>query len=465
MTVRISYAIGAFGHDVLAAVINTFLIVFFTNHLFNTESNSYNAKMVGIITTLVFVVRILEIFIDPFIGNIIDRTHTRWGKFKPWVLIGAILSSVFLALLFTDFHGLTHSPIIFFIVFGLSYVAMDAFYSFKDVGFWSMIPAISFSSEERTKTSSFARVGSAIGAGITQASVVPIVLFFSKTNTGGTGDSTGWFKFAIVVAIINISTALCVWFGTKEQHSELRENKESTSFKQIFGVLFHNDQLMWVSLSYLLYAIAFGIINSLLLYYFTFIFGNAAQYSMYGIANVVINLIVVPLFPVLTRKFGRHNVFIAAIFILMLSMAVFAFANQSLPLLALAIILLCIPQQLVFLSVLMTMTDSVEYGQLKDNHRDESLVLSVRPLIDKLAGALNNAVVGLTAVIAGMSGSATFTSVTASDRIHFKLLMIGVPFVLAIITLLVFKKVTLTEKKHEEIVQELKKTWGKNLKE
>ena len=148
--------------------------------------------MIGVVTTLILAIRVGELFLDPFIGNFIDKTNTRWGKFKPWVIIGAILSGVALALLFTDLGGLTvTNPTLYFILFSLLYVMMDVFFSAKDVAIWSMIPAISFESSEREMTATYARIGSVFGAQLVTILVMPIVLTFSHNQNGGTGDPQG----------------------------------------------------------------------------------------------------------------------------------------------------------------------------------------------------------------------------------------------------------------------------------
>ena len=110
----------------------------------------------------------------------------------------------------------------------------------------------------------------------------------------------------------------------------------------------------------------------------------------------------------------------------------------------------------------MTITDSVEYGQLKLGHRDESLTLSVRPLLDKFGGAVANGVVGMATVAAGMTGGATAATVTAHGVSIFKVYMFLIPIALIIIGIIIFAlKVKLDEKSHAKIVAELEQTWGK----
>ncbi|RHW48470.1 lactose permease [Bombilactobacillus bombi] len=464
---RVSYAFGAFGNDMFYGALSTYFIMFVTTHLFNSGNKTENNRMIVYITTIITVLRIVELLIDPFIGNWIDRTKTRFGQFKPWVVVGGTITSVILMFLFTDLGGInkTH-PLLYLIVFAVLYITMDIFYSFKDVAFWSMVPALSFSSKERERTASSARIGSTLGGGLVGVVVMPLVLFFSLNKTGGTGDAHGWFAFGLMIAIVGIITSIAVGLGTHEVQSDLRKNKENTvGFKKIFRTLTQNDQLMWIALTYGIYAVGINILNSLVLYYFTFIMGKSTLFSVFQTINIVISLVSVSIFPKLVDKFNRRRVFASCIGIMLAGILLFSVAGKSLFLVLVAAEMFQVPQAVIFLVVLMIITDSVEYGQLKLGHRDESLTLSIRPLLDKLGGAISNGVVGQVAVIAGMTTGATAASITSDGQFKFKVMMFAVPAVFLIIAFLIFwKKSTLTEEKHAEIMAQLEKTWGKEVK-
>lgn len=98
---RISYAFGAFGNDMFYGALSTYFIMFITTHLFNTGNRAQNNQMIVYITMIITILRIIELFIDPFIGNLIDRTKTKFGQFKPWVVVGGTITSIILLILFT----------------------------------------------------------------------------------------------------------------------------------------------------------------------------------------------------------------------------------------------------------------------------------------------------------------------------------------------------------------------------
>ena len=457
MKSRLSYAAGAFGNDVFYATLSTYFIMFVTTHLFNTGDPKQNSHYVLLITNIIAILRILEVFIDPLIGNMIDNTHTKYGKFKPWVVGGGIISSIALLLLFTDLGGLNKTnPFLYLVLFGIIYLIMDVFYSIKDIGFWSMLPALSLDSHEREKMATFARIGSTIGANIVGVAIMPIVLFFSMTNSSGSGDKSGWFWFAFIVALIGVITSIAVGIGTREVESKLRDNKEKTSLKQVFKVLGKNDQLMWLSLGYWFYGLGINTLNALQLYYFTFILGDSGKYSiLYGL-NTVVGLVSVSLFPSLAGKFNRKRLFYGCIAVMLGGIGIFSIAGTSLPMILTAAELFFIPQPLVFLVILMIISDSVEYGQWKLGHRDESLTLSVRPLVDKLGGAMSNWLVSTIAVAAGMTTGASASTITTHQQSIFKLSMFAFPAAAMLIgAFIIARKITLTEARHAKIVEEL----------
>ena len=457
MKSRLSYAAGAFGNDVFYATLSTYFIMFVTTHLFNTGDPKQNSHYVLLITNIISILRILEVFIDPLIGNMIDNTNTKYGKFKPWVVGGGIISSITLLLLFTDLGGLNKTnPFLYLVLFGIIYLIMDVFYSIKDIGFWSMLPALSLDSHEREKMATFARIGSTIGANIVGVAIMPIVLFFSMTNSSGSGDKSGWFWFAFIVALIGVITSIAVGIGTREVESKLRDNNEKTSLKQVFKVLGKNDQLMWLSLGYWFYGLGINTLNALQLYYFTFILGDSGKYSiLYGL-NTVVGLVSVSLFPSLAGKFNRKRLFYGCIAVMLGGIGIFSIAGTSLPMILTAAELFFIPQPLVFLVILMIISDSVEYGQWKLGHRDESLTLSVRPLVDKLGGAMSNWLVSTIAVAAGMTTGASASTITTHQQFIFKLSMFAFPAAAMLIgAFIIARKITLTEARHAKIVEEL----------
>ena len=168
----------------------------------------------------------------------------------------------------------------------------------------------------------------------------------------------------------------------------------------------------------------------------------------------------VALFPALTKMFSRRKLFLSSIAIMVLALVIYALSGKSVMMALIGAGLFALPQPLIFLVVLMTITDSVEYGQLKLGHRDEAVCLCVRPLIDKLGGAVSSGVIGMVAIWVGMTGGATAADITPDALLHFQLVMFAVPIIFLIIATFIYRaKVTLTEQEHARIVAELEEKW------
>ncbi|RYM07103.1 MFS transporter [Sporolactobacillus sp. THM7-7] len=455
----LSYAFGAFGHDAFYGALSTYFMIFITSQLFGSGDAGFDAKMIGIVTTLIVVIRIAEILCDPFIGGMIDNTQTRWGKFKPWLFAGALISSLGLIMVFTNFGGLTiKSPILYLILFGIVFVILDVFYSIKDISFWSMLPALSVDSDKRAKIGTVARFGSTLGSQGVIIAVVPLVVFFSQMFSGTTGDTetrAGWLGFAIVVALISFLGAMATIWGTKEEHTIIRKSKK-IRLRDVFKVIGQNDQLMWLSLSYFMLAFGYVVTNNLLLYYFTYVMGRPGDFYLVGVITAILGVLSVALFPILVQMIKRKAIYTCGILFMLIGYVVFLFAGNSLIFVLVAVSLYFFPYPMIFLAALMTITDSVEYGQLKNGNRNESVTLAVRPLLDKLGGAFANGIVGLAAVVTGMTGNAQPSDISSGGLWMFKFFMFFGPMILIALSALIYMaKIKLTEARHAEIVVEL----------
>lgn len=455
-----AYASGALGHDAFYATLSTYLTLFVTSQLFTTSNNSFNQRMITSVTVLIMGIRILEVFCDPLIGGVVDNTKTRWGKFKPWIVGGAIVSALMLALIFTDFGGLAYNaPTVYLILFGIAFVILDIFFSFNDIAFWSLLPALSTSSKTRSLFGTVGRFGSTIGAQGVPMIIFPVIIFFSQLFSGTHGSTktqSGWFGFAIVIGIVAVAGAIFTAVSTKEKDSLIRSETKKTHVKDVFRAIGENDQLMWQGLSYFLFALSYVVTNSLLAYYFQYVLGRTDKFFMIGVITTILGIISVVLFPSIELLIKRKAIYIGGICLMLIGYTMFLVAGTNLMLVYIVVGIFFFPYPMIFLAALMTITDSVEYGQWKNGTRNESVTLSVRPLIDKLAGALANGLVILAAVNSGMVGNAKPSSIAPAQLLKFKGFMFFAPMILLVVSAFIYlAKVKLTEKKHQEIVNAL----------
>ena len=448
---RVAYSFGNVGQSAFYNALSTYFIVYVTSSLFSGVDKALATKLIGVITGLVVVIRIAEIFIDPLLGNIVDNTNTKWGRFKPWQLIGGTVSAVLLVLVYTGLFGLVNVNTTLFIV-------LDVFYSLRDISYWGMIPALSSDSHERSTYTALGSFGGSIGYNGLTIVVIPIVTYFSYVFTGKHQESqSGWTCFAIIVAILGVLTVCSVAFGTKESSSTLRTKAEDNGGPlAAFKALAQNDQLLWVALSYLLYAIANVATTGVLMYLFKFILNNSAAYSIVGVVSVVAGIVMAPLYPILNKRIPRRYLYLGGMVLMVIGYLLFIINPTSLPVVTVGLVFFYLPQTFIQMTAILSLTDSIEYGQLKNGKRNEAVTLSVRPMLDKIGGALSNGITGFIAVAAGMTGNATAADMTPSNIHTFEICAFYVPLILIVLSLLVFMfKVKIDEKMHAKIVKEL----------
>ena len=456
---RIAYACGNLGQSAFYNAMSTYFIVYVTGCLFSGVDKALAAKLIGVITSLVVIIRIAEIFIDPLLGNLIDNTNTKWGRFRPWQFFGGLISAVLLAVIFSGMFGLVNvNTTLFIVLFVITFVVLDVFYSLRDISYWGMIPALSSDSHERSTYTALGSFTGSIGYNGITVVVIPIVSYFTWTLTGAKGEGqAGWTSFGIIVGLLGILTAWTVAFGTKESTNALRAKAQKNGNPlEAFKALFQNDQLLWVALSYLLYAIANVATTGVLLFLFKFVLDNQAAYSMTGVIALVAGLIMAPLYPILNKRIPRRVLYIVGMTSMIVAYILLGLFSTNMTVVFIALVLFYIPGTLIQMTAILSLTDSIEYGQLKNGKRNEAVTLSVRPMLDKIGGAMSNGITGFIAIAAGMTGDATAADMTAANINTFKTCAFYVPLALIVLSLLVFMfKVKISEKMHDEIVKEL----------
>lgn len=245
---KIAYAFGNLGQAAFYNTMSTFFITFVTTALFIDVDKTLAKRLIAVITGLIVVIRIAEIFLDPLLGNLVDNTNTRWGRFRPWQFIGGIVPGILLIMVFTGLFGLVDvNTGVFMVLFVIVFILLDVIYSLRDISYWGMIPAISSDSHERSTYTALGAFTGSIGYNGVTVIVVPVVSWFTWKFTGQWEQGrTGWAAFAIIIAVLGLLTAWSVAFGTRENQGELRAKAEANGNPiEAFKAIAQNDQLLW----------------------------------------------------------------------------------------------------------------------------------------------------------------------------------------------------------------------------
>ena len=378
-------------------------------------------------------------------------------------MIGGVGSSILLFAIFTGLFGLVNvNKGVFIVVFIIVFVVLDVLYSLRDISYWGMIPALSSSSQERSVYTALGTFTGSIGYNGVTAIVIPVVGFFSYIVGADRESQAGWTGFGAVIGILGIVTCLTVAFGTREEESVLRDSGDKSSPLQAFQAIGRNDQLLWVSVSYVLYSIANVATTGFMIYLFKFVLRLPDSYSIVGIIAFVVGLIVTPLYPIINRRVPRRYLYLGGMVLMATAYILFILFSKNPTIVFIALVLFYLPATCIQMTAILTITDSVEYGQLKTGKRNEAVTLSVRPMLDKIAGALSNSIVGFVAIAAAMTNDVDPNLLTTANIETFKTAAFYAPLGVIVLAFLVFAfKVSLTEKKHGEIVEILKQNMSR----
>ena len=391
------------------------------------------------------VMRIFDAVNDPITGLVIDNIRSPWGKFKPAILVGGVLSAVFFVMLFgnigTDWG--------FVVIFGLAYLLWDITYGVNDIGYWTLLPAMSSDQKQRERTGAFARICANVG--------MYIVMVAWKPVTEALGDTpTAWFWCAVVIAVVYLAGLLFPLLGVKEKRVA-PEKQESTSLKQMWRALVHNDQLMWTTLAMGLFMIGYCTTTGFAVYYMKYLFGDEGMYVvLVGVCGVA-QLTSLAIYPAVAKKFNRKQLYTLATILVLAGYALFMFAEVSIILVALCAVLVFVGQAFIQTLMLMFLADTVEYGQWKLGKRNESITFSIQPLINKIGGAISTGMVSLTLILSGIKiDGGTADMIDGSGKLMVKAAMFVIPLIFIVVGYIIYlKKYKISEEFYTDILKDL----------
>ena len=441
---RFCFGLGTIGRDMFYTMVSMYIMVYITEGLGVSDS------MLAVITSVLLVLRVFDALNDPVMGILVDNTKSRFGKFKPGMVIGGLGGAIFMILMFTDM-GLTGTKYV--VVFAICYFLWDILYGLNDIAYWSMMPSLSTSQTQREKIGSFARICANIGLFTMVVAVVPITNKLSEI----TGSAQkGWFILALIVAVLMMAFMAITIFGVKENKSAFKE-EEKTSLREMFNVIFKNDQLLWVAVSMSLFMIGYMTTTVFGVHFFKYAYGDEGMYSIFAAVLGVSQLTALSVFTWVRKKFTRRNLYTYATIMVVIGYLVFFFAPMNMIWIGIAGMLLFIGQAFIQMLMLMFLADTIEYGQWKLGKRNESITFSVQPMINKLGGAISNGVLGLTLIISGINAAQSPADVTVAGITTLKTSMLIFPLIVIVIGYVIYlKKFNIDEEKYEKILGELK---------
>ena len=436
---RICFGLGTVGRDMFYSFEANTLLHFLTYVL------DLPVWVFAAASMILSVMRIFDAFNDPITGLLIDNIRSPWGKFKPAILFGGVLSAITSILLFANI-GTGWS---FVVVFGIAYLLWDVTYGINDIGYWTLLPVMSSDQKQRERNGTFARICANIGMYIVMVAWQPV--------TSALGDTPQvWFWCAVVIAGIYLLGLLFPLLGVKEKRVA-PEEQESTSFRQMCRALAGNDQLMWTTLAMGLFMVGYCTTVNFAVTYMKYIFGNEGMYVVLVAVVGVSQLGTLAVYPKIAAKMNRRQLYTLGTVLVVIGYVVFFFAEVSIALIALGAVLVFVGQAFIQTLMLMFLADTVEYGQWKLGKRNESITFSIQPFINKIGGAIATGVVSITLLLSGVkTEGGTAEVIDAAGKLTIKSAMFVLPLVFILLGYVIYlKKYKIDEKFYGQILKDL----------
>lgn len=413
----IMFPLGTVGRDMVYALINNYLLTFvlFTRNLTASQLAAVTAIMVG--------ARVFDAFNDPIMGNIIERTRTKRGKFKPWLLAGILSTSVVVYLLFnTNLQGWA-----FIWFFGVMYCMFSITYTMHDISYWGMIPALSSDANARNQLTSRTTLFAGVG-GVLASILIPLLTTGQYALGGST--MTAYGRIALLICILSPLFCMFTICGVREHRIETKENVPPIGFKKIIGTITGNDQLMWIALIFLFQQLGAGIAGGgVASTYIYFEFGyNGGLYSLFTTIGTLATAVLMIFYPTISRKVHRKELMNFMVGALIAGYAVILVAGLVLPstmvkfwVITLGFMVANFGTYCFYLILMISIMNTVEYNEYKYGIRDEGIITSLRPFLTKLSSALVVVIVSASYLVFGVTNYtnqiSSFESAAASGGI------------------------------------------------
>ena len=510
------YPFSGIFRDACYALVGSFLLQYaITSGVLSSDSATFTAQY-GVITIAMMIALVWDGINDPIMGFIVEKVHFKLGKFKPWILIGAIGNTLAVILLFVVRPAESWVFVGLMIAF---YVLWDTFFTMNDIGYWAMLPSLSSDDQERATLTSRVTICAAIGGFVMTAAATLLPTMFGAST--GKGAAAVYAVMAIVVSLLFLASQTAVFFFCQEKARDLKQEaaSEESSLADLFKVVAKNPQVRVVVISMFLYYLASGVLTGgigLNYYYLAVGYGSSSGgfvVTLISVFYVLSMIISQALYPMLAKKMAKQKLLTIAVGITLLGALGFfltcfpLFGEKPISLMlsgatpaygagmdfgwALGGLMFCnylfpfvffFGCGLIYMVILVMFQDSIDYNEYEYGERKESVISAWRPLDVKLGSALlrgfqyliflSAGVMGVVNGISTAEGDLNSGSVTSNqfvDRItelmkdvtNTSRIVIGI-WIFAILVacfvtvwLLIHFGYKIDEKRHQEIVDEL----------
>ncbi len=446
---KIGYGVGAIGLDLSYGLFYSYLSYYLSSVLGLKE---------GFLLLLTPVARIWDGINDPMMGTIVDSTKTKIGKYRPWIIIGAVSNAVVLSLLFTSF-GMSGTKL--YIYIAVMYILWGMTNTMADIPYWSMVPSFTTDSKDRNLVATVARTFSGLGQGIITVMTPYILPKLSSGVTTAKGYSaTGFSRWAIICAGLLIAFSLICVISTKEKNV-IYTSDEKFSFAKMFKVISKNDQLVVFIVFAMISNSGWYLTSSTAVYYFTDVLGDSTKQSLFSMIGAIGSVLGLLVIPILSKWMSKRRIYQFSLIITIAGyvlMFIFGPVLKITIMLDICYILASIGIGSMFVAQTVFLADIVDYGEYKTHERNESITFSMKGFLQKLAYTVQTIILFGGLKLMGYNTQIKAGVINDATKEAIGIIAFAIPPVLVLISLIVFSTkfkihAELADKVHDYIVE------------
>lgn len=399
--------------------------------------------------TIMMISRVFDGISDIIMGVIVDRTHSRFGKARPWILRMCIPFAISGVLMFSVPASWSSTPKLVYVFITYNLVS-TVIYTAINVPYSALNALMTQDPYERSVLSIFRNLLATAGTLTINTFTLPLVEYFGN-------NASAWTKTFVVFGFVSIAAFLCTFFGTKERvrANEAGEQKVEENVPFVTGIkaLFQNKYWIMMTGMLALFFLMYSVNGGATVYYAKDILGDKNLVStINGIFNIV-QILGMFFIAMLVKKFGKRNVFSLGLILDIIGMLVLNFSGGSMPIIVVSSVIRGIGNACGGATMWAMVSDTINYGEWKTGYRTEGLVNSACSFGYKIGNGIGSALLGVILEVGGYVGNAA--AQTASALTSIKICFVWIPIAVYVCGLIIMKFYHL-DKEFDGILADLK---------
>ncbi|MEU4226998.1 glycoside-pentoside-hexuronide (GPH):cation symporter [Nonomuraea sp. NPDC026600] len=392
---KIAYAFGDIGSNLVYAPATSFVLFYLTNVA------GIGAAIAG---TILLIGQLLNGFTDVTIGVLIDRTSTRWGKARPWVLWTAVPLTVSFVLLFSVPAGFGETGKIVWVLIMYTLV-MAVFFTASNVAYSAMLSVMTPSPKTRVTLTTFRFFSALLTTLIVNSITLPVV--------GALGnDQFAWTSTTVIYGVIATFTLIVVFAGTKERVTPAKDvgNSAKQPLRFLLRTLTRNHYFFLAAALFTAFNLMSGLSSASGVYYVANVLGDVSLFGIVSIAGILPALIGMPFMPALMGRHGKRAMFLVGIGVMLIGSVIPLFTPENFVVVLAGLVLRGFGMVPLTAGLLAIVADVVDYGEWRNGIRTDGLIYSSVVLGQKIGSGFGTAIVGWVLAFGGYSATAAHQS-------------------------------------------------------